>query len=388
MYFYTASGQKVQKVVTENATVTTTDYLGGYQYQNTVLQFFPTVEGYVKNNPVNGTNSYSYVFNYTDHLGNTRLSYTKDTATGSLKILEENNYYPFGLKHNSYNVDNFQPEYKFKFEGRELQDELGLTVYPFKYRTYDPATGRFWSVDPVAESYVYNGVYNFAENRVVESIDLEGKESWYTQDGSLAIKAGPYNSKARQQLNLYSPSEVQQIKAQQSTSKQPTLSQDRLSSYERKNQEKIGNSILSDTPSKESTSKTSAREKVVEATKNISEVAEKTSKAGQITSVIVGVVGAVFLQPEVVTAALVMFEASSTVGVVGQVSKTVSLGVDGNKRDATLEGAGIILNYVTGSWANSIPGTHAVTKEAVKTASEAAVETGKTELIKDLDKKL
>ena len=87
MYFYNASGQKVQKVVTENATVTTTDYLGGYQYQNTVLQYFPTAEGYVKNTLVSGTNSYSYVFNYTDHLGNTRLSYTQDTTTVSLKIL-------------------------------------------------------------------------------------------------------------------------------------------------------------------------------------------------------------------------------------------------------------------------------------------------------------
>ena len=52
VYIYNASGQKVQKVVTENTTVTTTDYLGGYQYKNAVLQFFPTAEGYVKNTPV------------------------------------------------------------------------------------------------------------------------------------------------------------------------------------------------------------------------------------------------------------------------------------------------------------------------------------------------
>lgn len=92
-------------------------------------------------------------------------------------------------------------------------------------------------------------------------------------------------------------------------------------------------------------------------------------------------------QPEVVAGAVVMFEGSSAVGVTGQVAKTVSLAADGNTRDATLEATGIILTTATGSWANSVPGTDAVTKEAVKTASEAAIETGKTELIKDLNKK-
>lgn len=181
MYFYTASGQKVQKVVTENTTVTTTDYLGGYQYQNTVLQFFPTAEGYVKNTPVSGTNTYSYVFNYTDHLGNTRLSYTKDTTTGSLKILEENNYYPFGLKHNSYNVDNFQPGYKYKYNGKELQDEnIGgnqLNMYDYGARNYDPALGRWMNVDPLAETSMQFSPYTYALDNPVFFIDPDGMES-------------------------------------------------------------------------------------------------------------------------------------------------------------------------------------------------------------------
>jgi hypothetical protein len=126
VYFYNASGQKVKKVVTSTtpANVVTTDYLGGYQYSNNNLQFFPTAEGYVKNTSVNGTNSYSYVFNYTDHLGNVRLSYAKDATTGSLKILEENNYYPFGLKHNGYNPISPIPENRRLFNGKELQEEL------------------------------------------------------------------------------------------------------------------------------------------------------------------------------------------------------------------------------------------------------------------------
>jgi RHS repeat-associated protein len=124
--------------------------------------------------------------------------------------------------------------YRYKYNGLELQDELGLNVYPVKYRTYDPAIGRFWSVDHVVESYVHNGVYNFAENRVVESIDLEGKESWFVQDGSLATKGGPYTSEARQQLNLYSSSEVQQAKAKAANNRGAMLLQDKMSSSDRR----------------------------------------------------------------------------------------------------------------------------------------------------------
>ncbi|BDB55421.1 hypothetical protein GENT5_17260 [Flavobacterium ammoniigenes] len=176
VYFYNASGQKVQKVVTENTTVTTTDYLGGYQYKNAVLQFFPTAEGYVKNTPVSGINTYSYVFNYTDHLGNTRLSYAKDTTTGSLKILEESNYYPFGLKHNSYNVDNYQPEYKYQYNGKELQDELGLNQYDYGARNYDPALGRWMNIDPLAEKFISETPYAYVNNDPLGFSDFDGKD--------------------------------------------------------------------------------------------------------------------------------------------------------------------------------------------------------------------
>ncbi|MFA7616994.1 MAG: hypothetical protein WCY16_10485, partial [Weeksellaceae bacterium] len=45
--------------------------------------------------------------NYTDHLGNVRVSYTKDPQTGNLKILDESHYYPFGLKHQEYSTFGF-----------------------------------------------------------------------------------------------------------------------------------------------------------------------------------------------------------------------------------------------------------------------------------------
>ena len=170
VYFYTASGQKVQKVVTENTTVTTTDYLSGYQYKNLVLQYFPTVEGYVEPN----LSSFKYVFQYKDHLGNVRLSYFQNGS--SLNIISEDNYYPFGLKHDGYNITttSVNPALKVKYNGKELQDELGLNLYDFGARNYEPALGRWMNIDPLAEKMRRYSPYNYVLNNPVYFIDPDG----------------------------------------------------------------------------------------------------------------------------------------------------------------------------------------------------------------------
>ena len=46
----------------------------------------------------------------------------------------------------------------------------------FKWRNHDPALGRFFSVDPLADKYVYNSPYSFSENHVTSHVELEGLE--------------------------------------------------------------------------------------------------------------------------------------------------------------------------------------------------------------------
>lgn len=199
-YIYTASGVKVEKKVTNGSTITTTDYLSGYQYTKVnsgavVMDFFPHAEGYVACTLSGSTPVYNYVFNYTDHLGNIRVSYTWNTTTSSLNILEENHYFPFGLKHTKYNRDTYEYVstgnggyntgiigrannnrgiYQYKYNGKEYQDELGLNMYDYGARNYDPALGRWMNIDPLAEQYRRWTPYNYVMNNPLKFTDPDG----------------------------------------------------------------------------------------------------------------------------------------------------------------------------------------------------------------------
>ena len=155
------------------------------------------------------------MYNYTDHLGNVRMSYTEH-GPGVPKILEENHYYPFGLKHENYASERFefikephgtlyviQPterrEWQYKFLGQERQDELGLNFYDYGARNYDAAIGRWMNVDPLAEVSRRWNPYNYCYNNPVYFIDPDGMRAeasqtapiyydwdeggWRTQDG-------------------------------------------------------------------------------------------------------------------------------------------------------------------------------------------------------------
>lgn len=67
--------------------------------------------------------------------------------------------------------------YKYKYQGQERQEELGLNWDSFKWRNYMPEIGRFFNVDPLAEDYSYQSPYNFSENKVTSHRELEGLEA-------------------------------------------------------------------------------------------------------------------------------------------------------------------------------------------------------------------
>jgi RHS repeat-associated protein len=90
-------------------------------------------------------------------------------------VISVDDYTPFGVTFNSYKREN-SVENRIKFQGQERIIDLDLNWDAFRYRNYMPDIGRFFNIDPLAEKYVYNSPYAFAENKLGRGIELEGLE--------------------------------------------------------------------------------------------------------------------------------------------------------------------------------------------------------------------
>src|SRR5690606_28632531 len=96
-------------------------------------------------------------------------------------VLQMDDYYPFGLTFNSGATEN-NVEQKNLYNGMELQDELNLGWYDYFARQYDPALGRFLSIDPAADLMRRHGVYNYAFDNPVRFTDPDGMVPEDTND--------------------------------------------------------------------------------------------------------------------------------------------------------------------------------------------------------------
>ncbi len=162
----------------------TTEYANGYVYEGGSLQFFPQAEGYISpKNPSDLSLGFNYVYQYKDHLGNIRLSYTDsdpDPEVETLEIIEENNYYPFGLKMRGFNEMNSalgnSVAQRWKFGGNEYQEELNLGWYDITARNYNPELGRWMNIDPLADKFPQISSYVYTLNNPINFVDFDGRE--------------------------------------------------------------------------------------------------------------------------------------------------------------------------------------------------------------------
>nr|WP_321234634.1 RHS repeat-associated core domain-containing protein [uncultured Psychroserpens sp.] len=142
-------------------------------------------------------------YELSNHLGNVlsvitdrKLASTED-VNGTLTLTEflpdvvaYNDYYPFGML--TPNRHGASDDYRYGFQGQEKDDEIkgeGNSIN-FKFRMHDPRVGRFLSLDPLAPQYPHNSPYVFAENRVIDGIELEGLEYLDSDESRIRIGWG------------------------------------------------------------------------------------------------------------------------------------------------------------------------------------------------------
>ena len=69
-------------------------------------------------------------------------------------------------------------EYRFGFNGKESDKETygDGNIYDYGFRIYNPRLGKFLSVDPLFKEYVWYTPYQFAGNKPIIAIDIDGRE--------------------------------------------------------------------------------------------------------------------------------------------------------------------------------------------------------------------
>ncbi|UKB84850.1 hypothetical protein LF887_04230 [Chryseobacterium sp. MEBOG06] len=207
-YLYRADGTKLRKTFSSSSprgstSTRITDYLDGFQYSyfegggNCItcrtenayeaeayrgildpgvipewkLDFVATAEGFYS------FTENRYIYQYRDHLGNTRVTFAKNSA-GAPEIIDTNNYYPFGLNHisGSFGISNFGSFYSYKYNGKELQ-ETGM--YDYGARMMMPDLGRWGAMDAMSEKYSSLSPYSYAINNPVMVIDPDGNDAMF-----------------------------------------------------------------------------------------------------------------------------------------------------------------------------------------------------------------
>lgn len=96
-------------------------------------------------------------------MDNLKVSYSRG------RLLEEQHYYPHGMVAND--GSNTPLKNRYLYQGKELQDEVGLQLYDFHARQYDPQIGRFWGIDPADQ---FPSGYTGMGNNPASGVDPDG----------------------------------------------------------------------------------------------------------------------------------------------------------------------------------------------------------------------
>jgi RHS repeat-associated protein len=93
------------------------------------------------------------------------------------RVLEGRKAFGMGIKNREYVAFK---DFRYKFNGKETDSETGTQDYGM--RIYDTRLGKFLSVDPLASKFAFYTPYQFAGNKPIWALDLDGLEDVYFQN--------------------------------------------------------------------------------------------------------------------------------------------------------------------------------------------------------------
>lgn len=174
-YIYDDAGNKLRQLLYLKGSLNkTTDFVGNFVYENGNPAYVVYDEGRVVY--TNNSRTYFAEAYLKDHLGNVRVAFRREN--GVLKTRQVDSYYPFGMniKELSANSTDVNRPNEYLYNGKMMQDEMGLNWLDYGARFYDPVLGRWHSVDPRAEKYKLFSPYNYCINNPLRFIDPKGEE--------------------------------------------------------------------------------------------------------------------------------------------------------------------------------------------------------------------
>ena len=179
-YDYLADGTRLR--VRDNGDVNGFDYLGSLTYRKSgaglQLESANFGDGVIR---PGDSNSGQHEVNYflTDHLGSVRV-----IVDGTGKVLERNDYYPFGARQARSDYPRLAVN-RYKYNGKEEQVTGDLGYLDYGARMYDSGLGRWFGVDPLSENYLSQSPYHFSGNNAVINVDVNGMDYWSTDNPNL-----------------------------------------------------------------------------------------------------------------------------------------------------------------------------------------------------------
>ena len=118
----------------------------------------------------NSSGAYAVQYHITDHLGSVRA-----VLNQSMTVLEQNDYYPFGLRHPNSALKTTANRYRYNGKEEIAADATS----DYGARQYSAEFCQWLQVDPLAEKYYSWSPYNFCVGNPLRNIDPNGM-GWIT----------------------------------------------------------------------------------------------------------------------------------------------------------------------------------------------------------------